>query len=35
MTDRPLEVLPHAREAVAGYERFVPGHPSVFNARPS
>ncbi|MER5734584.1 MULTISPECIES: tetratricopeptide repeat protein [unclassified Streptomyces] len=30
---RWTEALPHAREAVAGHERVVPGHPAVLSAR--
>ncbi|MGW5002079.1 tetratricopeptide repeat protein [Streptomyces hydrogenans] len=30
---RPLEALPHAREALAGYQRFNPGHPALLNVR--
>ncbi|MCM1948503.1 tetratricopeptide repeat protein [Streptomyces sp. G2] len=30
---RPLEALPHAREALAGYERSTPGHPVLLNVR--
>ncbi|MFB7107235.1 tetratricopeptide repeat protein [Streptomyces hydrogenans] len=30
---RPLEALPHAREALAGYERSTPDHPVLLNVR--
>ncbi|MGW1011776.1 tetratricopeptide repeat protein [Streptomyces termitum] len=30
---RPSEALPHAREALSGYERFTPSHPLLLNAR--